>query len=307
MHALIREEIELPALPSASGVEVVGEMVYVIGDDSPLLYQLDAATLAAGPPTPLFEATQFATGRIAKHHKPDLECLTALPLPTGETGLLVLGSGATPRREQGYWVPLTAAGTPRRGAVVPLALGALYAALRPHLSAGVGLNLEGAAATDTELLLFQRTVGAAAGNVVFRLPLADTVAYLLQAGAPLPAVGALVVALPMLEGRPAGFSGATWYAGQLVVTASVEDTLDAVLDGAVLGSFVGLLALPGPEAESGPAVRLTQLTWSDGRPYRGKVESVAVGQHAADGVLELLLVTDDDAGGSTALRVELTI
>lgn len=295
MHALVHREIVLPELPSASGAELVGDALYLIGDDSPWLYRLDAATLAAEQPTALFETVHFSQGRIPKHLKPDLECLTILRTTSGETGLLALGSGATAAREQGYWVPLNRADN-LPGTVYPLSLSGLYAALRPQLPAGATLNLEAAAATETELLLLQRTVGpAVGGNLLFRLPLADTLAFLHRRQSRPPTVRAQSFRLPAIDGKPAGFSGAAWFAGRLFVTASVEDTADAVLDGAVLGSFVGVLPLDATRAVLAP------LAWPDGRPYRGKVESVVVRRQLAPGRFELLLVTDDDAGGSTAV------
>ncbi|MBX0290611.1 hypothetical protein K3G63_09195 [Hymenobacter sp. HSC-4F20] len=305
MQALIRNEAVLPNLPSASGVEVVGSVAYVIGDDAPYLYQLNAATLAAGEPTRLFETAHFSSGRIPKELKLDLECLTALTTPTGETGLLVFGSGATAAREQGFWVPLPKAGG-GVGAVYPISLSGIYHALRQLLPPGIVLNLEAAAATTTELLLFQRTVGSATGNLLFRLPLAATLDYLHHRAQQVPAVQQQLFELPVIDGKPAGFSGAVWFDEKLFVTASVEDTQDAVLDGAVLGSFVGVLQLPKPSNKVLP-VRLAQLELPGGKPYRGKVESVAVRRQLGPGRYELLLVTDDDAGGSTAVTVELSL
>ncbi|MCR5889331.1 hypothetical protein LRS06_16470 [Hymenobacter sp. J193] len=54
-------------------------------------------------------------------------------------------------------------------------------------------------------------------------------------------------------------------------------------------------------------VRLAQLALPGGRPYRGKVESVAVRRRLKGNTFDLLLVTDDDAGGSTAVAVELAL
>ncbi|GAB3226941.1 hypothetical protein GCM10027346_09750 [Hymenobacter seoulensis] len=305
MRALIRHEAVLPNLPSASGVEVVGNIAYVIGDDAPYLYQLNAATLAAGQHTQLFESAHFSSGRIPKELKLDLECLTALTTPTGETGLLVLGSGATAAREQGFWVPLPkAAGSAET--VYPISLSGLYAALRTHLPPDVVLNLEAVAATATELLMFQRTVGSAKGNLLFRLPLVATFEYLQHRTIQVPPIRKQLFELPMIDGKPAGFSGATWFENTLFVTASVEDTQDAVLDGAVLGSFVGILRLTESSNKVLP-VTLAQLELPGGKPYRGKVESIAVRRRVGTSRYELLLVTDDDAGGSTAVTVELTL
>ena len=297
MTATILSENPLPGLPSASGVEIIGPTAYVIGDDSPDLYQLDAATLAPAGRIALFAAAaDFATGRIPKPVKPDLECMVALAWPDGRPGLLLLGSGSRPNRARGWFVP-TATHLPEA-----VDLAALYALLALHLPAGVVLNLEAAATTATELLLFQRTVGRADAALLFVLPLAEALAFLASsAGANPPAVHQLVFELPLIDGCPAGFSGATFADGLLFVSASVEDTADAVLDGAVLGSFVGVV-----DVAAGTAT-LARLAWADGRPYFGKVEGLAVRQQLAPGQFELLLVTDDDAGGSTAATAHLVL
>ena len=297
MTATILSENPVPGLPSASGVEIIGPVAYVIGDDSPFIYQLDAATLAPIGRIALFEAAaDFATGRIAKPVKPDLECMVALTWPDGRAGLLLLGSGSRPNRARGWFVP-TENPVPE-----PVDLTAIYAILAAHLPAGVVLNLEAAATTATELLLFQRTVGRADAALLFGLPLAETLAFLTRpTAADPPAVHQLVFELPLIGGCPAGFSGATFVDGRLFVSASVENTADAVLDGAVLGSFVGVVDVAAHTAT------FAQLAWADGRPYFGKVEGLAVRQQLADGQFELLLVTDDDAGGSTAATAHLRL
>ncbi|SNC66950.1 hypothetical protein SAMN06265337_1785 [Hymenobacter gelipurpurascens] len=305
MRAIIQHEANLPNLPSASGIEVVGEVAYIVGDDSPYLYQLNAASLAAGERTTLFETAHFSTGRIPKHLKLDLECLTALTTATGEAGLLLLGSGATTAREQGFWVTLPN-GPGSAATVYPVALSGLYAALRQHLPAGITLNLEAVAATPTELIVFQRTVGTAAGNLAFRLPLHQTLQYLQHQTPQVPAIRTQFYQLPTIEGKPAGFSGATWFADQLFITASVEDTQDAVLDGAVLGSLVGIIDLSKTSDRAVP-VALARLELPTGQAYRGKVESIAVRRQLSARSYELLLVTDDDQGGSTAVTAILAL
>jgi len=300
MTATILSETRLPDLPSASGIEIIGPTCYVIGDDSPLLYLLEAATLAPLARVTLFESAEFGAGRLPKASKPDLEALAAVTWPDGRAGVLALGSGSTPARERGWFVPVTGE-APRR-----VALAALYAGLRRHLPAGEALNLEAAATTETELLLFQRAIGAREGaaerdNRVFALPLVPVLRLLAGETQALPTPRVLPFRLPLLGGSPAGFSGATYAGGQLFVAASVEDTQDAVLDGEVLGSFVGLVDLARQTA------RFVRLGWADGREYRGKVEGLAVRRTLGPGRWELLLVTDDDAGGSTALVAELRL
>jgi hypothetical protein len=292
MTATVLSEVSIPGLPSASGVEIIGPTAYVISDDSPYVYLLEAATLVEMARVQLFETREFEAGRIPKASKPDLEALVALTWPDGRAGVLALGSGSTPARERGWFVPVSGE-SPRE---VPLAR--LYALLRRHLPAGVVLNLEAAATTPTELLLFQRTVGRADAALVFRLPLAATLRFIAGSGA-VPTIAPQSFPLPLLGGFPAGFSGATFVDGQLLISASVESTLDAVLDGEVLGSFIGLIDLQGRPP------RLAQLHWPDGRVYQGKVEGLAMRRALSATRWELLLVTDDDSGGSTAVKAEL--
>lgn len=298
MTATVLSENTIPGLPSASGVEIVGDTAYVIGDDSPFLYQLDAATLVPTGRTALFETAEFATGRIRKRDKPDLEAMAALRWPDGRPGLLLLGSGSQANRARGWFVPIEA--TPATPEILDLA--PLYVLLQALLPPEVVLNLEAAATSATELLLFQRTVGRADAALLFRLPLAATLGWLSgAAGAAAPAARQLRFQLPTIDGCPAGFSGATFVDDQLFVTASVEDTADAVLDGRVLGSFIGLVSLAAPTA------RFARLAWADGRAYLGKVEGLAVRRPLAAGRWELLLVTDDDAGGSTAVVAQVSV
>jgi hypothetical protein len=304
--ATILSETTLPQLPSASGVEIIGATAYVVSDDAPFLYLLDAATLAPVSQVQLFESTEFGTGRIPKTTKPDLESMAAMVSPSGATGLLLFGSGALPTRETGYFVGVPAASTTPEAAaphfVQRLDLRGLYALLKKQLPPGTTLNIEAMATTTTELLLLQRPVSGGPA-LLFGLPLAATLTYLFEPGGLAPALTrVLSFALPKLGGYVAGFSGATFVAGQLLVVASVEATDDAVADGAVLGSFVGIIDLAVPAT-----VMFARLTWAGGREYLGKVEGLAVRRHLSPKSLELLLVTDDDHGGSTALVAEISL
>ncbi len=303
MTATIRSETVLPQLPSASGVEIIGPTAYLVSDDAPFLYLLDVATLAPVGQVQLFETDDFTTGRIPKVRKPDLESMAAVVGPAGAAGLLLCGSGSRPNREIGYFVGLPPAGatTAAPRFVQRLDLGSLYARLRAQLPAGATLNIEATATTATELLLLQRPVGGGPA-LLFALPLDATLAHLFEPRGPAPALTrVLAFELPTLAGYVAGFSGATYVQGQLLVTASVEATHDAVADGAALGSFVGLVDLATQTAA------FAHLAWPDGRAYLGKVEGLAVRRTLGPGWLELLLVTDDDQGGSTALVAELRL
>lgn len=306
MTATILSEAILPHLPSASGVEIVGAAAYVVSDDAPLLYVLDAATLTPVRQAPLFASTEFGTGRIPKTRKPDLESMAAVPRPGGGAGLLLCGSGSLPTRETGYFVALPATdASPEASApdfVQRLDLRGLYNRLREKLPPSTTLNIEATAVAPPELLLLQRSAGGGPA-LLFGLPLDATLAYLFEPRGPAPApTRVLAFDLPRLGGYAASFSGATYADGKLLVTASVEATADAVADGATLGSFVGVIDLAAPQAAT-----FARLGWAAGRPFTGKVEGLAVRRALGPSQLELLLVTDDDQGGSTALVAELRL
>jgi len=152
------------------------------------------------------------------------------------------------------------------------------------------LNLEAAATAPTELVLLQRPVGGGPA-LLFIMPFTITLAHLFNTHEPAPIpTRVLTFTLPTIAGYAAGLSGATYLNGQLLVTASVEATHDAVADGAMLGSFMGIINLSVPSSAT-----FARLTWPDGCIYLGKVEGLAVRKHLTPTCIELLLVTDDQA------------
>src|SRR5687767_11168942 len=132
-------------IPSASGMELIGDKLYIIGDDSPFLYVLDVKTLKLVQTIPLFQSDSFGTGRIPKALKPDLECLTTLNFG-GNTQLMAFGSGSASTRTKCYTVKLPdSAGASAK--VKEYSLDKLYAAMQQDTALLTGdlLNLEAAA------------------------------------------------------------------------------------------------------------------------------------------------------------------
>src|SRR5687768_3644812 len=78
LKATISKQIHFPDIPSASGIELGSDgSVYIISDDSPFLYHLNADFKRIDT-IQLFKTDLFATGRIPKMQKPDLESLTTI-------------------------------------------------------------------------------------------------------------------------------------------------------------------------------------------------------------------------------------
>ena len=71
MKATILKKAPLPGIHSASGVEVLGDRIYIVGDDSAHLYVLDLDWQPVGT-IRLFDSPVPNDEPIPKAQKPDL-------------------------------------------------------------------------------------------------------------------------------------------------------------------------------------------------------------------------------------------
>jgi hypothetical protein len=294
MKIRIDRRLPLRGIPSASGIASTPQGLFVIGDDSPWLYRLDPAYRivdririhAADPET--------ATGRIPKATKPDFEALAVQKTAAGSE-LFVFGSGSLPRtREVLAIVDAQSPGSARLHEV-----SAYYAALRATAGIAAGtLNIEAAVICSNALYLFDRGSNVIAGCDVRALR-----AHL-EHGAACPVPRIRQVHLPSLEGRAAGFSGATLLPDteSFLFTASVECSSNPLDDGEILGSFLGIL----DATSAGHIVRWCELLRDAGGAVLPiKVEAVSVRCRDAQGLCRLLFVTDNDDGDSEMLEATL--
>ena len=239
---------------------------------------------------------QFDDARGNKADKLDLEAV----FTDGEL-LVGLGSGATPARRRALLYD-------RAGARIVDA-GELYLALEglPEL-AGSELNLEGAAAlADGRLRLFQRGNGDPARarppvDATIDLALGELLAYL-GAGGPGPRVDAGAVTqyrLGALDGVRLTFTDAALApaGGRLHYLACAERSPDAVRDGEVVGSVLGVF----DQVDGDQPLRFAPLTDGDGRRLVVKAEGLAF---AAAGELYVVLDADDPGRPSDLCRFEL--
>lgn len=295
MKATIIKKTPLPGIHSASGIEVLGDRLYIVGDDASWLYVLDKAWKPAGR-VRLFDTSSPAGERIPKLQKPDLEALTVISLE-GQPYLLAVGSGSQANRQDAFLI------NPATGAVQRHSLAPLYDHLRT-LTGVVGqrlLNIEGLAVADGVVIFLQR--GNVSGtNALVAYALDPFTAWLTENG-PLPAPQVRSFVLPTVEGYTAGFSGAAPIPSRrrsLLFTASVEATDDEILDGDMLGSFAGILDLDDP---ADTPRRCAPILY-DNQAYPGKVESICVREETQDG-LSALAVTDADGGASELLLLDI--
>lgn len=298
MRATIRQRHSLRELPSCSALERVEGFWYVIGDDSSELYRLDPAFQCVGA-TRLFESENANGARIAKAAKPDLEAMLCVEW-NGRRELLLLGSGSkSPERDVCFRVDVTRADAPCFIDRRPLTV--FYDALRAnhHVVGAQKLNLEAAAAAPNEVLLFQR--GNISGvNAIAAFETAPFMRFLDNPAAPAPLPRVARVELPMLQERRAGFSAAILLNdAEILFAASVEDTPNEIQDGPTLGSFIGLLGLGETLA-----LRWVCPVEAGGEIARVKIEGLDLFGESRD-PFKIVAVTDDDAGGSEILEIEI--
>ncbi len=282
----------LPLIPSASGIELYANKRYIIGDDSAWLFILDR-DLNVLKKVALLKKEKLSDEPIAKKHKPDLEAMTFAKI-NGEDILFIFGSGSKSKKRDKLIVVFPE----RQHAVKRFSLEEFYNTLRKdEIGENHKLNIEAAAANNTTLYLFHR--GNISGkNLVFSFSLNDFADYVLTENNSIPAYTVSSCILPLLNGIASGFSGASMLDEKhILFSASVEDTENEIDDGAVLGSYIGIL---NPETKELNCKLLQQGT----EPLSIKIESVCVIQ-TQEKIHTLLAVTDSDGGDSELLEIVL--
>ncbi|MFD2514667.1 DUF6929 family protein [Pontibacter locisalis] len=304
LNASIQQRVFYEDLPSASGLELIDGRFFIVGDDSPYLYELDEQFQIVQK-HPLFDTSDFNNGRIPKALKPDLESIAHLTYGRDDM-LLLLGSGASEARNKGYLVNLS-----EKNKVQEIDFSRFYVFLKRILKIETEglLNIEGLAMDDNYTYLLQRPL-ATGINVIFRFDTGEFKDFILRQG-DIPAAAVYHFKLAGIGEREAGFSGAYVLGNKLFLTASVEDTSNAIDDGEVLGSFLGVVDLRALAYATDPAnplaVPSVQLKNDDGSVYKGKAESLVIKEVTPDSKYKAIVVSDDDQGHSELLTVELNV
>lgn len=282
----ITESQLLADIPSASGMAKTKEGYYAIGDDSPFFFWLNN-DFEITQQQPFYAQKDYDVVRIPKEIKPDYEGMEVV-----ESQVLVFGSGSkTPERDV-----LMILDIGNNSSISTYDLSSFYGQLRSLTALkNSELNIEGVAYRNNRLYLLNRS-----NNVILAFDYKAFKLYIDNVGAfPTPTI--TKYSLPTILGKPAGFSGATIPEDldYLLFTASVEDTGNAYDDGAVLGSFVGMIKLDGEDLSS----EVTTVKIPTDQPL--KVETITVAERLSANSLEVVLATDSDGGDSMVLSCVL--
>lgn len=309
MKAQIIKKSVLKNIPSASGIEIVNGIIYIIGDDSPFLYVLDH-NLNVLNQIQLFESENFESGRIPKSLKFDLESITSLII-NQHNYLLIIGSGANTTREKGYLVKLPTKFN-KNHLVTELSLSKLYDLLRLNrdIVEDSGLNIEGLATTDNNLIMLNRANGNA-DNTALIFDIEEFIVFLMENSDMTPFPHVVRFDLP---GKvKAGFSGAAYFDNLIFFTASTEYVADAINDGEIGESMIGIIEMRKstmPLKKNNPTILSTfqsAIVEENGSGFIGKIESIAVYEKEDPSKYIALAVTDNDLGESLLLMIEISL
>ena len=268
----------LPGVSGGSALLRAGERLLAVHDDA---FRLTWISL---PDLDLTSWILEGDGApLAKAVEPDFECAVA----TADGLIHVLGSGATPARCGIARIDIG------RSAVALVESPEIYASVRAALDLDEGPNIEGAIVDGERLRLFHRGIGNAPSSSV-DLPLAA-----LYGSAPR-ALGTRSFDLGELGGIRLTLTDAALISERRTAfVATAEDAADAVLDGPVAGSAIGVVE----DWPDHPAARWTPLLEYGDRLWPHKVEGFVLD---AD-LRGAWLLTDADDPRRPALlgRVEL--
>ncbi|HBF89335.1 MAG TPA: hypothetical protein DDX39_11900 [Bacteroidales bacterium] len=290
----ITERKVLKGVPSASGISIYNDSIFVIGDNSPWIFQLNQH-MELSKKIPL-EKRNYSTDTLySKSEKPDYEAFEAIKTEMGNKFYL-LGSGSkSPHRDV-----LLIFDYNSKNSIKTYSLEKFYSNIKSSREIdGHFLNIEALAIEGDKMFLFNR-----GKNLMLQYSLKEFTEYAVL-GKGFPKAKIYEIELPKINGIEAGFSGATAIPNQhkIIFTASIENTTNPIDDGDILGSFVGIIDLNEVKNQYFP---LSSPISENNEILKIKVESVTISKQITENCLEIILVTDSDGGDSEILKTHLT-
>jgi len=287
-----------PDISSASGVGMFQNEVFVVGDDLPDLIQLDPERKPAGR-IKLSDITVRKNRRIPKNIKPDFESMEFFN-DRGIEKVLVLSSGSKqPARDTAFQIRFDVTLLMKKKNIRPL-----YEKIKTAagMTGDEEINIEGLTVSDKTVYLFQR--GNPSGNFIAAFDKLPFMMYLDSDRNPVPEAKIYKFNLPVYKGVPSGFSGACMLPNNrgLLFTASMEDTGSSYEDGAVLGSYIGII----PLSALSKGKYFAELFTEKDEAVAKKLEGITV-EGFENKILMVATVSDNDDGTSDIYELGLTL
>jgi hypothetical protein len=267
------QELDRPAhVRAASAIVRAASYTIVIQDDANFVALIDPQGTLRGLALPPGGdgLRQFDDERGNKALKLDLEACAVIPSPDG-AAVIAFGSGSSPHRERVALLDGFEQFAPRYALSEAHDLYSLLRAM--HEFSGSELNIEGAVFQAGSIMLLNRGNGAPIAdrqpvNASCIIPVVALVDYLddpINHPPPLPTT-IVQYDLGSIGLCPLTFTDATPCPGGVLYAATAEQSPDAVRDGPVLGSALGVLM--------GNTARWIELTNPDGSYFTAKVEGL---------------------------------
>jgi hypothetical protein len=97
--SILEKDVKILSVPSASACEQIGNLIFIVGDDSPYLYRFDLSFRNVDSML-IYPAKYSRVNRIDKEKKHDYESMTSVQW-NGQEALFILGSGSKKARQKG--------------------------------------------------------------------------------------------------------------------------------------------------------------------------------------------------------------
>lgn len=271
-------------IPSASGVEWAKSSFWVIGDDAPFLFQMNEKGEIIDKIT-LFDYPNLQNNKIPKSEKIDFEAITIFEYQNNDYAI-VLGSGANEKRKTAYTINLNTK------IVQKYRPENLYESWQENIS--TELNIEGLCTLNDKIFVFQR--GNIGENAIFVYD-ADIFWGILVNQNENNTFEMYHLTLPNFQNIPAGISGACALSeNEILFCASYENTNNAIDDGEVLGSLLGIWNF---DTKILKTIILEEKNL--------KIESICIKnlKSLTEKNIKIYAVTDADGGKSEMLLIEI--
>lgn len=294
MDVKIVDRMFLDQIPSASGIELIDDKFYIIGDNLPWLFEMQKDYNVINKYI-ISSLDPLVDNVIPKAFKLDFEAMTKMDWD-GNQAIFIFGSGSkSPQRNFGKLVKFS-----NVLRVETFDLTSFYSLLMKEANlTSDELNIEAAAVMGNKLFLFNR-----GKNKLITIKLKDFQNFLSGTKTNLK-MKVITIDLPEIDGVQAGFSGATADESnnRIVFTGSVENTSNWIDDGSVYGSLIGIINEKDLVNHFAPHCEFLK---DKNEILAIKAESITVTNSIRDN-LKCIIVTDADGGTSELIEVELKL
>jgi hypothetical protein len=268
---------------SGSGMLYYNNFFYLVGDDDPRLGRVDSVGKLQQY-WEIWDVSKLKNGRIRKNVKPDFEAMSIFP-HNDDSLFLIFGSGSvSPQRD------VILAVHPKSKAVDTLSGQQFFSWLKSAVSLSTSeINIEGAAYHNETLYLFNRH-----NNEMYSIPHDEFETFITTGKTDELSLKKHRFELPVYKTDTARFSGATAIPlhNMILFSASIETTDNWKDDGAILGSYIGLIYLDSLEQNQ---LICLPVTYDDETLFQGKIEALH-GFTSKKDELTIYFITDDDDG-----------